>query len=562
MQALRRRGEAVPRVVATLVGLVGLATAASAVTPARWRAALVTTEVFGDSVTNVAVGTTAALGVGLVLLSGSLRRRQRSAWRAALLLAATAGVLHLVKGLDVLEAGVAFGLVAVLLASRTQFRAAPRGGGRRAAAAVLAGLLLADVALGMVLLLGSAEAIAEPDTWGLRLQHVLLGLVGVSGPLHFTSRALDTLVYSVLAALGGLTLLTGLVLLLRPPGRAATKSAAEQAALATLLAEHGDRDSLSWFATRDDRSLILSPSGKAAVSYRVVGGIALAAGDPLGDPEAWPPAQEAFLAAAADNAWIPGVMGCSEPAGRSWAKLGLDALELGDEAVVDTASFSLEGRAMRGVRQAVARVERAGYRCEIRRARDVPEQDWQQVCLAAQRWREGTVERGFSMALGRLADPRDGEGVLVTALDSTGDLRALLHFVPWGRVGLSLDVMRRDRAADNGLNETMIANLLLAAPQLGVQRVSLNFAVFRAALERGSQLGAGPFARFWRRILLIGSRWWQIEQLYRFNAKFGPEWVPRYLCYPGSRELLPVVLGALRAEAFIVAPAWSQRFRR
>jgi len=49
------------------------------------------------------------------------------------------------------------------------------------------------------------------------------------------------------------------------------------------------------------------------------------------------------------------------------------------------------------------------------------------------------------MALGRLGDPADGDCVLVEAIDREGDRQALLSLSPWGRTGLSLDLMRRDR---------------------------------------------------------------------------------------------------------------------
>ena len=67
--------------------------------------------------------------------------------------------------------------------------------------------------------------------------------------------------------------------------------------------------------------------------------------------------------------------------------------------------------------------------------------------------------------------------------------------------------------------------------------MSLNFAAFRSALERGERLGAGPVIRAWRRVLLFASRWFQIESLYRFNAKFQPTWVPRFLVYPHAADL-------------------------
>ena len=54
----------------------------------------------------------------------------------------------------------------------------------------------------------------------------------------------------------------------------------------------------------------------------------------------------------------------------------------------------------------------------------------------------------------------------------------------------------------------------------------------------------------------------QIEQLARFNAKFEPRWVPRYMCFPGSLELPSVAIAALRAEAFLVLPSFGRRSSR
>ncbi len=133
-------------------------------------------------------------------------------------------------------------------------------------------------------------------------------------------------------------------------------------------------------------------------------------------------------------------------------------------------------------------------------------------------------------------------------------LRALLHFVPWGHRGLSLDLMVRDRAADNGLNDFLIVSAVRAAGGLNVDRLSLNFAFFRSALERGQRLGAGPVTRRFRGLLVFLSRWFQIDSLYRFNAKFQPQWSPRYICFPANRDLPRIALAMLEAEAFLVWP--------
>lgn len=75
--------------------------------------------------------------------------------------------------------------------------------------------------------------------------------------------------------------------------------------------------------------------------------------------------------------------------------------------------------------------------------------------------------------------------------------------------------------------------------------------MFRAALARGEKIGAGPVLRVWRGLLVFLSRWFQIESLYKFNAKFRPSWEPRFVVYRTSRDLPRIGLAALQAEGFV-----------
>jgi lysyl-tRNA synthetase class 2 len=295
----------------------------------------------------------------------------------------------------------------------------------------------------------------------------------------------------------------------------------------------------------------------------------LASGDPIGDVEAWPGAIERFMDEAKAHSWTPAVVGCSETGGEVWTReTGLDALELGDEAVVDVADFSLAGRAMRNVRQMVKRIERAGYETRVRRIRDLGDAELERIRRAAEDWRGTDTERGFSMALGRIGDPADGDCLIATAHKQDdepgeyGDLKAILHFVPWGTDGASLDLMRRDRSADPGMNELLIVAALQAAPRFGITRISLNFAMFRSALARGEKIGAGPVLRAWRGLLVFLSRWFQIESLYKFNAKFQPRWEPRFVVYRNSADLPRIGFAAMQAEGFVDLALPLPRFLR
>ncbi len=510
------------------------------------------------TMTNVTNTATVIIGLLLLMLSHGLRRRKRRAWQAVTLLLAFSVLIHVVHAPYRVQAALAAAVLAVLLFFRDEFYAVGDPRTRWRAAGVLAGLIVADVAIGLTYILLARHLARDYSLWQ-RAVHVAYGLVGVTGPVRFVPDARADLFNLLTSALGVFTLVVTAYLFLRPAEPVGRLSKQDSRQIRDLLGKHGDRDSLGYFTLRDDKSVIWSPTGKACIGYRVVSGVMLASGDPIGDPEAWPGAIEAFLDEAARHAWVPAVMGCGELGAEVWCREGdLTALELGDEAVVEVAGFTLQGRAMRNVRQMAARVCRQGYVADIRRVADIPRDQIDSIVRRADSWRGSPTERGFSMALGRVGGAGDGQCVIATATEN-GVLRGLLHFVPWGSDGLSLDLMRRDRAAQPGVNDFLIAEAIKAAHTLGVKRISLNFAVFRAALERGERIGAGPVLRAWRRILVFASRWFQIESLYKFNAKFCPVWVPRFFVFPGTRDALRVGVAALEAEAFLVWPSLELR---
>jgi lysyl-tRNA synthetase, class II len=541
-----------PRLVGNLTYLVGFIDLLTGLLHSMRVRLHVVTEVLPGALSDAAAAATIVSGVFLLVLAHSLKRRKRRAWRAVVALLALSVVLHAVKTEPSAAVLSLLGLVLVVV-YRDEFRALGDPTTRLRAVKAFVVLLAVSIAAGVLVVWLNREDLAGGfPSFGALVSELALGAVGASGPLQFSNDRANDIVGSALLGLGLMTLLTPVYLALRPPEPRPELTPADEDLLRQLLARQDD--SLGYFNTRRDKSVVWSTSRKAAVAYRVVSGVMLASGDPVGDAEAWPGAIRAFLEEADAHAWTPAVLGCSEVAGRVWVReTGFSALELGDEAVVDATVFTLQGRAMRNVRQMVGRVARAGYAVDVRRVRDVAPEVRRQAMADAAAWRSADTERGFSMALGRLLDESDPECVFVAARQD-GVVRAFLQFVPWGTDGMSLDVMRRDSSADAGVNELMIAEALRLAPALGVRRVSLNFAAFRSALERGERLGAGPVLRLWRRALLFASRWLQIESLYRFNTKFQPAWQPRFLVYPSGSHLPRVGLAALEAEAFLTWP--------
>lgn len=443
-------------------------------------------------------------------------------------------------------------LLGVLIAARREFSArTPRRNALSAIGVLVGGLVLAGVVGSLLVLVVPAET-RRPMP---RLEWLLHRLLNTSaGP----GMGFPAWVSTVLGLLQGLTIVAAFWTLLRSQ-RAHPRPAEQEVPLRTLVATSPE-DSLAYFATRRDKALCFAPDGSAAVAYRVVLGTCLVASDPVGPREHWPAAIRAWAELNARHGWLPAVIGASEEGARAYADhAGLRVLRIGDEAILEARDFHLADPALAPVRRAVDRLHEAGYSVVVRRHRDIPADELRTLSELAARWRSTGDERGFSMALGRWCDQLDGDCLMVEARFPEGETRdgtavaGILSFVPWGRDGCSLDVMRRNPKTDNGVTELMVSSLLGSGV---VRRVSLNFAMFRSAFEEGARIGAGPGVRLWRRLLLVASRWWQIESLYRSNVKYRPLWRPRFLCYVDSGDIARVGAAAGVAEGFLDLPGW------
>ena len=501
----------------------------------------------------------------LALLAGALAARKRIAWQilltymvasigwnlADLLSSAgpTTGHIGELIGLTFHATAAVF-----LILARNEFWAKVRRGALFKAAAVL----LTGMAIGIVFGWGLLELFPgtlAPEDRLLYAANRVSAFAG-AGPEQFSGHP-QAFVNALLGLFGALALMAAAIVLFQSQRSDNALTSEDESAIRLLLKAFGKSDSLGYFATRRDKSVVFARNGRAAITYRVEVGVCLASGDPIGDPRAWSAAINAWLELCQSYGWAPGVMGASSAGAQAFREAGLNALELGDEAVLYPDRFRLSGPDMKPVRQAVTRARRAGLTVRIRRHGELSADEMTQVIKRADAWRDTETERGFSMALGRLGDAADADCLLVEAIKAEGNRAetvAMLSLVPWGANGGSLDLMRRSPGSPNGAIEFMVSELCFQSEALGISRISLNFAMFRSAFEQGAQLGAGPIARLWRSLLVFFSRWWQLETLYRSNMKYHPDWVPRYACYEDARMIPRVGVASVIAEGFLVLP--------
>ena len=504
---------------AAFVGAVGLV---SALTPVMVDRVKVVQGVLPPGWPEAARVLTVAFGLGLLFLSRSLAKRRRRAWRLAVAVVVASAVAHLAKGLDFEEAAVSVLLLVALVRWRHRFDVP----GDPASVRPLLGLGAALA--GVAAVAGGAEL--RGVDFSPRSGAALLGLGIVLGSF--------ALYYS-----------------LRPLGQAVAQTVGERRLVRTLVDAYGG-DSLAFFALRHDKTYLFSPSRRAFLAYRVVGGTALVSGDPVGDDDEIDQLLAELQSLARAHGWRFAVVSASEEHLDRYRALGLKPVAIGDEAVLRPQEFSLEGRAIRKVRQSVSRLRKAGYTFRVVAADEVGHALEAELDDVSNAWRCGQPERGFSMAI----DDRHIPGtVLALAESADGKVGGFLHLAPSpARGGWSLSAMRRRPDTPNGLTEFLVVEALAWARENGASELSLNFCALTDFLA--PERVTTPMRRLVRRGLLLADNVFQLERLYSFNRKFFPEWRRRYICVERFTDLPAVGLAYLHAESLLVPPGpWTRR---
>jgi len=387
-----------------------------------------------------------------------------------------------------------------------------------------------------------------------------LWYTGGQGMLILHSIILFTLHLSAFLVLGA-----GVIEVLRPVRSTRPLLRQERTRVYEVVRRNGKLGTVH-FALSRDKSYFWSETGQTMIAYRVVNGVALALGDPIGLEEEHESLVQSFLAYCHRQDWPVAWYQTSERMRELCQAQGLHAFKIGEEAIVDTALFTLQGKRGAPVRHSVARAEREGLSRQYWQGEAIPQAlfaDMQRISAEWLATRNVKTQMGFSM--GRFPADWSKELLTVVALGANGRVEAFLTWTPlYAGDGWALDIMRRGEKAPPGAMELLIASSIEWAKAHGSAKMSLGLAPLAGLGEEAlaathdatrCEQSVKSSSRLERSAAFLHRRGIVLDtyrSLYAFKAKFQPAWEPRYLIV-SEGQALPRILLAL---AWVHGTGW------
>lgn len=348
----------------------------------------------------------------------------------------------------------------------------------------------------------------------------------------------------------------------------------------TLTHSYGGH-TLAFFGLAPENLHFLAPNGEGLVNYRLTRNVAVVLGDPVCAPEAFERVTHSFLDFCQQHRWHVAFYQVYPQHLDTYRGLHLHAFKMGEEAILNPQTFTLQGSALANVRTSCRRAEREGI--TIQWYEGVPPVEViQQLEQISQTWLQhkagkNAAETGFSVGrLDELSTVAERADMIAThtpsstihqgatprfltavAITGTGMACAFMTFTPvygcqtsagvetQGR-GWTLDIMRRTSITPPGVIELLLVRALERFHSSGATVLSLGLVAWSDTRQELSPLQRKLASFVTDRLHLLETH----NTLFKFKQKFKPDWESRYIVTRFSLALPQVALGVLRVRNY------------
>jgi phosphatidylglycerol lysyltransferase len=543
-QTVHRDGLWQVRSLALLTAAMGLVNVLSAVTPSLPGRVEALRPVLPLVVRHGSHLAAALAGFALLLIADGLWRRKQLAWGMAVATLLVSAAVHLLKGLDYEEAVLALLLTAALVASHSRFHA------RSDAPSIRQGLTTLLAAFAFTIVYGTAGFYLLDRHF--QIHYALLPALTQTvtmfsqfrdpglEPMTGFARYFADSIYLVAAVTGGYALL----MLLRPVLVRQPASPRERQRASEIVQAYG-RSSLARMTLFEDKAYFFTPGG-TVIAYVARGRAAVALGDPIGPPGDVEAAVRAFQRLCAQNDWVPCFYQVLPDGLPIYTRAGLDSLCVGQEAIVELATFNMEGGHFKHMRAEIHRLERLGLRTELSQP-PIPEDLLRELRSVSDEWLTMMHGREKHFSLGWFHDEYIRSSPVMTVRSAEGAILAFANIVSEYQLKeATIDLMRHRSATPPGTMDFLFVALLEWARAEGYDTFNLGLSGLSGV---GEKPGDPALEKGMHQIYEHVSAFYNFKGLHAFKAKFNPRWSPRYLIYPGSAALPVILAGMARADS-------------
>jgi len=474
-------------------------------------------------------------GLILMLVSVSLFRGLRNAWIIAVALSALSLIGHLTKAIDYEEASLALVTLATLVASRKEYRLKTDPRFRRIGLMTFLFVLAGSLIYGITGFYFLDKRHFDIDfSFADSIRYTLLNFILIRGdlvPLTSFGKAFLVSINSV----GAISLSFFIYSLVRPFIHNREAEIKELDEARNLLGMYG-RSALDYFKVYNDKFLFFSSDRQGFLSYKAGKGYALVLENPVAaNPDGKKKLIGSFEKFCSENNLIPAYYRVPEEDLDLYHSYRKKSILIGQEAVVDLNTFSLEGGEKKPLRNAINKVEKSGY---ILKVYEPPLKDGliQKLQLVSDEWLSDGNHEEELFSQGMFLWNEIKQQTVLVAEDAEEKLAGFINIIPDYAPGEgTYDLQRKLTNVPNGIMDFLLIHMFDYFRAKGIRYANLGL-VPLSGIDKGKNIAESTIKFMYEQL----PRFAHYKGLRDFKDKFDPVWHNKYLIYTNNYDLLRI----------------------
>ena len=320
----------------------------------------------------------------------------------------------------------------------------------------------------------------------------------------------------------------------------------KEAQKAQAIVEEYGHSSLAVFTLLSDKTYYFSPSGQSMIAYVPKGRGAIALGDPIGPIADRQETIIGFQQFCLRNDWYPAFYQTLPDDLELYKSLGFQVIKIGEEAIIDLKTFTLQGKAGKNFRPSINRLTKLGYKIQFYQP-PITNDLLHQLKPVSDEWLKMVQGSEKQFSLGWFDETYLRQYQIAVVYNSEGKIVAFANIVPGFQLNeVTIDLMRHRPSIENGTMDFLFVSMLQYFKEQGCE--GFNFGL--SALAGVGKTRESPrLERVLRYLYQHLNKFYNFKGLHAYKDKFRPQWESRYLVYPSFTALPDVVVALIRADS-------------